>query len=47
MDLEKPGFEFLFIINVDCIIDGITASETTFVFVFKAQGAVTSDILRS
>lgn len=44
MNLEKLGFELLFIINVACIIDGITASETTSVFVFKAQGFLTSDI---
>lgn len=47
VNLEKLRLEFLFIINAACIIDGITASKTTFVCVFKAQGIVTSDILRS
>lgn len=47
MNLEKLKFEFLSIINVACVIDGITAGRTTFVCVFKAQGIVSSDILRS
>lgn len=47
VNLEKLRFELSFIINAACIVDGITASETTFVCVFKAQGIVTSDILRS
>lgn len=36
VNLQKLRFEFLFIINAACIIDGIAASETTFVYVFKA-----------